>query len=98
MSEECNGLFSELASSALCSVDTRPSGTQAEIFPSFPCPVHFVQSAKKLSNGIFATINLDWAGPGDMKVKGSGVLFSCPAKLASISLCLFRGLALTMSV
>lgn len=75
MPEECNGLFSELASSAICSVDTCPSGTQAEIFPSFPCPIHFVQSAKKLSNGIFATINLDWAGPGDMEVKGSGVCF-----------------------
>lgn len=75
MSEECNGLFSDLASSAICSVDTCPSGTWAEIFPSFPCPVHFVQCAKKVSNGIFVIINLDWAGPGDMEVKGSGVCF-----------------------
>lgn len=75
MSEECNGLFSELASGAIPSVDTCPSGTQAENFPSFPCPVHFVQSAKKLSNGIFLTINPDWAGPGDTEVKGSGVCF-----------------------
>lgn len=75
MSEECNGLFSALASGAIRSVDTCPSGTQAENFPSFPCPVHFVQSARKLSNGIFVTINLDWAGPGDTEVKGSGVCF-----------------------
>lgn len=75
MSKKCNGLFSDLASSGICSVDTCPSGTQAEIFPSFPCPVHFVQSAKNLSNGIFATINLDWAGPGDMEVKGFGLCF-----------------------
>lgn len=53
-----------------------PVGTWAELFPSFPCPVHFVQSpAKKLSKGIFATINLDWPEPGDMEVKGSGVCF-----------------------
>lgn len=52
-----------------------PVGLRAEIFPSFLCPVHFVQSAKKLSNGIFAAINLDWAEPGDMEVKGSGVCF-----------------------
>lgn len=74
MPEECNGLFSDLASSAICSVDTCPSGTWAEIFPSLPCPVHFVQRAKKVSNGIFAII-LQQAGPGDMEVKGSGVCF-----------------------